>query len=82
MSSSGQPWTLNRWLGAAGLALVTIAGISLIVYGVVAGIRRRRVPKLHRPGEFYVGSEAVAEGVFRVVVGLLLVGFVAWMLRG
>lgn len=82
MTSTNGIWTLNRWMGAAGLALITIAGAWLIAYGAIAGIRRKRLPKLHQPGYFYEGRAAVVEGVFRVVVGVLMLAFVGWMLHG
>jgi hypothetical protein len=59
--------------------LLGVAGLLIVVYGVW-GMARKQITTTGRPGRTrtYVGREAVAQGAFRIALGLVFVAG-AWL---
>jgi hypothetical protein len=70
---------LNVALGLVGMTLIVIVGCFLLLYGLMAGVLKKRLAKPYRRGEYYEGRAAVVEGILRMVVGGALVALVIWI---
>ncbi len=70
---------MNRIIGIAGTIVTSIAGCWFVVHGVYAGIVRRKVRRTYRPGDYAIGRSAVAEGIFRVIVGAAIIALNVWL---
>jgi hypothetical protein len=69
----------NKALGILIMGVLALTGGLLIYTGVSHGILRQRLPRL-KPGTYYEGRAAVSEGVVRALVGLGILGFLAYLI--